>query len=268
MNNAQICEDGYIILDFNNAECINQIQDEVKSMFGMNPVEFHAQKIIDNERLHFVKEAKDLIVKKSLVKNLLQANTDVFETLLGPDIDVQSDIYLRVSRPNQESDFIDWHRDTFYGNSHWELNLWFPVFPLEEGAGLVIADGSHLLPASNIRPLEEQNPFRKQVVKGSIANELGYLYAPKCDDTMLEIDPSKIKLLAPKVGQFVLFFAHCLHRAQNLSSKTRISIDVRIKHMLAPTNTKPGYYQSLTRSSIARYVEKIQFMEQGVSCGN
>lgn len=270
-NDSGLFKNGYVILDFENKNHIYTIQEEIKSVFGFDPTLFHQQKIDDAERLLLVKTAKDIIVQKEFVKSCVLANAGCFTTLLGPDIDIQSDIYLRVSRPNHEGDFINWHRDTFYGNSHWELNFWLPIFPLEEGAGLLMVDGSHSSPADNVRHVEEQNIFRKQVIKGSLANELGYLYAPKSDDvidSIAETDSSKIKLLTPRVGQAVFFFAHCVHRAQNLSSKTRVSIDVRIKHMLASTNTKPGYYQPLIRGDIAQYVEKMQAMEKGVFCGN
>ncbi|OGT25440.1 MAG: hypothetical protein A3I77_03875 [Gammaproteobacteria bacterium RIFCSPLOWO2_02_FULL_42_14] len=265
---AQICEDGYAVLYFKNTQHIKVIQDQIKSIFSFDPVEFHEQKIDDDSRLQLIKKAKDCIVERQLVKNLLLDNIEYFVALFGPDIDIQSDVYLRISRPNQEDDFIDWHRDTFYGNSHWELNFWFPIFPLETGAGLMVVKDSHLVPADNISLTEEKNLFRKKVTKGSLANELGFLYAPKSDDTMSKLDQTKIKLLTPDVGQAIIFFAHHIHRAQNFSHKTRISIDLRIKSMLAPTNTRPGYYQSLIKGDIAKYVEKIYSIEKRALCGN
>ena len=263
--NFNLFENGYVILDFLERDYFDAMQEEIKSVFGFNPTLFHEQKMDDDHRLQLIKHTKDILVKKKYVKNCVLANTACFLPLLGPDIDIQSDMHLRVSRPQREEDFINWHRDTFYGNSHWELNFWMPIFPLEQGAGLLVVDRSHSSLAVNVRHIQEQNTFRKQVLKGSIANELGYQYAPKSDsviDAIAESDPSQIKLLAPKVGQAVLFFAHCVHRAQNLSSKTRVSIDVRIKHMLASTNTKPGYYEPLIRSDVAKYVEKMQFLEK------
>lgn len=75
-------------------------------------------------------------------------------------------------------------------------------------------------------------------------------------------------IISPKVGQAIFFFSHMIHRAQNNSDKTRISIDVRVKNMFAPTNTKPGCYQPLTRGCVAQYAEKMQKNEQEVLCGN
>lgn|SRR3990167_768749 len=267
-NVARIFEEGYAILNFKNTHHIMLIQNEIKSIFELNPLELHKKTLHDDQRLNLIKQAKDSLVKTGLVKDLLFTNSDCFTKLLGSDIDMQSDIHLRVSRPDQENDFIDWHRDTFYGNSNWELNFWFPVFQLEENAGLKVVEGSHLLTSSNIRHIEEQNSFRKTVTKGSIANDLGFQYASKSEDAIDEMDQSKIKLLRPEVGQAVLFFGHMIHRAQNFSTKTRVSIDVRVKHMLAPTSTKVGYYQPLLRSDIVRCIEKMNLIAQGELYGN
>lgn len=260
-NKTRICQDGYVIVDLKNAQYIKIIQDEVKSIFGFDPTELHQKNLNDQERLGINKNAQDIITQKELVKSLLIANADCFTMLLGPDVDIQSSIYLRISRPDTENDMIDWHRDTFYGNSHWEINFWFPVFPLEEGAGLLVLEGSHLQPSTNIHMIEEKNLFRKQVTKGSIASELGFQYAPKSDDVIANLDSSKVKLLSPKIGQAIFFFSHLAHRPQNTSDKTRLSIDVRIKNMFAPTNSKPGYYQPLTRGDIAQFVKKMHFLE-------
>lgn len=261
-NHTSIFEKGYTIIDFQHCEWIEAIQKQVKTFFGPEPLLLHEKNIDQQERIELIKKGKDAITESGYVKKLILANRDCFLPLLGPDIDIQSSLYLRVSRPNVESDFIDWHRDTFYGNSFWELNFWFPIFPLENNAGLTVVEGSHLLPVNNVQHIQDQDVFRKQVTKGSVASEVGYQYAPKCDDTIRHMDMSRVRLLMPAVGQAVLFFGHIVHRAQNHSTKTRISIDTRIKHMLAPTNTKPGYYQPLLRSDVARCIEKMQLIEQ------
>lgn len=262
----KMIRDGYIIADFQQLECIYKIQEKIKLLWKFDPVLLHQHHLDDELRLLKIKQIKDDIVKNQLVKSLLFENIHLFDFLFGSDIDVQDNIHLRLSRPNMECDLVDWHRDTFYGNSLWEVIVWFPIFPLEDGVGLTIVENSHLEVAKNVRFIEDKNSFRKNVVKGSIANEIGYVYAPKTDDSIESIDSASIKLLSPRVGQAILFFGHIIHRAQNHSTKTRISIDVRMKNMFAPTNTKPGYYQPLTRGCVAQYVEKME--SKGVLCGN
>jgi hypothetical protein len=94
-------------------------------------------------------------------------------------------------------------------------------------------------------------------VKGSLANELGYTYAPKVDDAIATCDPAQIKLLTPQVGQGILFFTNMAHRACNTSPSTRVTIDLRIKKMFAPTNTRPGYFEPLLRGPMSSCVEKM-----------
>lgn len=253
-----ISKNGYAIVDFKDLTYLHAIQETVKSIFPCSPIALHQETIADTERLQLIKQTKDEIVKQDLIKNFLLANSELLVSLLGPDIDMQSDIHLRVSRPAEENDLIDWHRDTFYGNSYWEFNLWFPVFPLEEGTGLMVIEGSHLMPSNNIRPVAvKENTFHKEVTKGSLANELGYVYAPKTDDAIANCDATQIKLLTPKIGQAILFFGYMAHRARNSSNNTRVSIDLRVKNMFMPTNTKSGYYKPLMRGVIANCVEKM-----------
>jgi len=260
MSDSSLSQHGYEIVKFKNLATIYEIQEVISSVFPCQPTEFHKQSVSEEERLSLVKQARDKIVAKKLTKKLFLENTDFLISLLGPDVDIQSEAYLRVSRPNCESDFIDWHRDTFYGNSYWELNFWFPVFPLEKNAGLMVVDGSHLEAANNVQSIRDKDNFRSQVTKGSLANELGYLYAPKTDDTIANLDPKRVILLTPDLGQGVIFFTHVAHRAHNSSSITRVSLDLRIKNMFAYTNTKPGYFQPLLRSAVTRCVEKMLTM--------
>lgn len=252
-----ISANGYAIINLNCLEQILEMQEIVTRIFSCSPVEIHKKNICQDDYLLLTKKAKDEIAEKKIVKKILLSNLQSIVSLFGPDIDVQSKILLRISRPNNESDFVDWHRDTFYGNSYSEFNIWFPIFPLEEGSGLMVIEGSHLIPSTNIRPANEKDPFRRQVVRGSIANELGYIYEPKIDDTIAKRSAKNIKLLSPSLGQAIFFFGYMAHKGQNLSSKTRISADFRIKSMSAATNTKPGYYEPLQRGAISKCVEKM-----------
>ncbi|HLB43529.1 MAG TPA: hypothetical protein VJN02_11925 [Gammaproteobacteria bacterium] len=248
---------GYVILNFSNTENLYKIQKIINSVFPITPTYLQNKNIKDDEYLFYVKTAKDKIVASGLVKGILLENIDFFTRLLGPDIDFQSNLHLRVSRPYIEQDFIDWHRDTFNGNTFWEINIWFPVFPLEKGAGLNIIKNSHILPSQNIQYVNEKNEFRSKITKGSVASTLGYLYAIKTDDVISQLNPDQEELLTPQLGQFILFFGYLAHRAQNFSSLTRISVDLRLKSMFAPTNTKHDYYQPLTRGAVATYIQKI-----------
>jgi hypothetical protein len=248
---------GYTLGEFTNKKYLFEIQGLVKSAFPFNPVEWHMLPGLTNEQhVEQVKKAVDLIVDSRLVIKLIEANKDLFFPFTGPDLDIQTAPHLRVSRPETESDMVDWHRDSFYGSTPWELNIWFPIFPLEPGAGLRVLPGSHAIP-SEVRETVDPNEFRKTVEKGSTAHKIGFVYAPKTDDTIEAMKPGASVLNTPPYGSFVIFFGCAVHRAQNRSCKTRVSIDVRIKNSLAPTNTRPGYYQTLNNGTVTAVARRF-----------
>ncbi len=203
-----------------------------------------------------VKKAVDSLVTSGLVQKLIAANKEVFIPLTGEDLDIQSAPHLRVTRPEKEGDMVDWHRDSFYGSTPWELNIWFPVFPLSPGAGLRVLPGSHAIP-STPQEAQDQDEFRKSVAKNSPAHQIGFVYAPKTDDTLMQMRPEDTALNAPPYGSFVIFFGCAIHKAQNLSNQTRISIDVRIKNSLAPTNTRPGYYVPINTGVVTEIARRF-----------
>lgn len=252
---------GYQILSFDCLEQIFEIQNIIKEIFACDPTELHTKEINKDDYLILINESKNKIIKNQLIKQILLKNLVYLRDILGPDIDMQSDIHLRVSRPNKSSDYVGWHRDTFYGNSYWEVNLWFPIFPLENGSGLLLIDQSHIMPSKNIRVIEDLEA-PSQSVKGSLAHQLGYAYLTKTDDVIAARTENNIKLIAPQLGQFVIFLGYIAHRAQNKSPKTRISVDLRLKSMLAPTQTKPGYFQPLTRSPLINWIEQVTLINQ------
>src|SRR3990167_5969113 len=105
MHEESISELGFTIANFCNVEYLHKIQAIVKQVFTTCPTELHKHPIEENQYLSLVKQAKDHIVSSGFVKHLLLANTDLFIKLLGPDVDMQSDLHLRVSRPHAENDF-------------------------------------------------------------------------------------------------------------------------------------------------------------------
>lgn len=244
---------GYTTIQFEQKQWLDEIQEKARRLFPCDPTLWHEVKnVTQDEHLKLAHELNAVLNEGDFVKKLVLDNLKPFQELIGPNLDIQSTSHLRVSRPEKEEDFVDWHRDVFYGNSPWEMNLWFPVFPLEKGADLLYVEGSHVLPAENIREVSDTNTFRQTVKKGSIAHDLGYVYGPKTDDTISELDQEKIRSLSPKYGNAVLFFGCGIHRAINLSTFTRVTLDVRIRDARAPTKTKPGYYSPLCRGIVER----------------
>jgi len=250
MDLTALATHGYAIVEFRVLRFLNEIQSTLNEDFNCAVGDYHRKDVPQTDHIEFVRRMTQKIENGRAVVNLLRDNIDPLIQLLGPDIQVQAHPHLRVSRPNVESDFVDWHRDSFYGNTPWEINVWFPVFPLGTGSGLRLLPGSHRMPSQNVRDCRDNDSFRTEVKKGSFAHQIGYVYAPKTDDTLAKMKWDDTILLTPNFGQAILFFGSCIHKAQNLSELTRVSIDVRVKNTYAPTKTRPGYYLPLHRGII------------------
>ena len=251
---------GYTEFALQGRNILDQLQACCEQFQEASPRQWHLSALDSPRHIEDVRKLSDRIVALDLVPQLLKENVASFIPLLGPDINAQRVPHLRVSRPNQESDFVDWHRDTFYGNSPWELNLWFPLYPLQDGAGIRIVPGSHRAASENIRDAYDDDPFRTSVTKGSVANQMGYLYQPKTDDSIVNLRQTDSVLIAPRYGSAVLFFGSCVHRAQNNSCETRVSIDLRLCNMHTKTECKPDYYKPLSRGVV--YQAAREFLQQ------
>jgi hypothetical protein len=253
---SSLLKNGFAEVSFKDTQALDKIQQLVTSVFSSSPEDWHQFAASQEDRLQLLKTLFDKVADSGLVLELLRANVDLLIPLVGPDIDTQSRPQVRVSRPTVTEDLIDWHRDSFYGNSPWELNIWFPVFPLREGAGLLFVPGSHVVPSKNVREIKSESSFKNAVTKGSLPNQVGYTYSQKTDDAIANLKPSDSRLLAPKVGNAILFFANGIHTGHNQSTHTRISIDTHVRNMHSPTNTKPGYYVPLHRGAMSTCIAK------------
>jgi hypothetical protein len=248
---------GFAMMQFTHRAALRELRQIVREYFGPCPTQWPSQQVSSIDYLNQLRLFAGSVVSSGAVPRLLRSNLQPLVTLFGPDIDIQSKPHVRLARPDEESDQMDWHRDLFYGNSPWEINVWFPLFPLGDEAGLRYLPGSHQIAPANVRPTEEREPFRRAVSKGSIANQLGFVYLPKTEDIIANLNPADTALLRPRVGEAVVFFGSGIHRGQNRSRLTRISVDVRLKHPLAPTSAKPGYYRALSRGVINRVAQSF-----------
>jgi hypothetical protein len=255
---AQLEVSGYTTLPFERTRWLEEIRKAARAWFPGEPVRWHEQRDVSQEKhLELAYGFNTQITENGYVAKLLLDNLGAFCALLGPSLDIQTVPHVRVSRPEKEEDLVDWHRDVFYGNSPWELNLWIPIFPLEKGASLLYVEGSHLVPPHNVRDADDSNAFRRTVTKQSIAHHLGYVYAAKTDDSIEQMDADEVRHIAPAYGSAALFFGCGIHRAVNRSAATRFTVDVRLRDARAPTTTKPGYYSPLCRGLVERCAAKF-----------
>lgn len=176
-----------------------------------------------------------------LHEELVLENIQYFKSLVGPDIDLQLEPYLRISRPGIEEDNIGLHRDTLYGNSAYEVSCIVPLVKFVEGSAVNVLPNSQ-----RIGPLEFTQLDSVGVTKGSQQNQIGFLYAKK---HIHNLDRENLYAPLLSVGDFLMFSLCMIHgQEKNTSSITRWSIDFRFKNKFTPLNAnlKNGYYQTLS----------------------
>ncbi len=142
--------------------------------------------------------------------------------LLGLDVMVQYNPYLRIARPNKRQDNIGYHKDTQYGQTPYELAVHIPFVDLDEKSALRVISGSHLLPES---VFERITPDGMKVEKGSIENYMGKPYMPKCLKIPEGMETTPLTI---KVGQAAIFSPAIFHGQEvNEGDVTRVSCDLR-----------------------------------------
>jgi sporadic carbohydrate cluster 2OG-Fe(II) oxygenase len=226
-------KDGYIIVDLSQSGkgIANMARLDLQTKLGD----------LESCQQEVTQEARDVI--KRYPRLIVEAEMPFFHALVGKDLHIQSVPYLRVSRPGIETDNIGLHRDTWYGDSPYELSVWIPLTDTDVGNSLLVAPGSHVWPE------EELEEGKKQADKGSVKHSLGFMYAPKRLGRPIEVKP-----LPVKVGQMIVFSLSLLHGQEvNRSTRTRVSMDVRVANSLAPIQwerSKQNYYQPLSVSPL------------------
>jgi hypothetical protein len=253
---------GYVVREFLRPGPLGQIADLCRTVLRQHnlagDLETYHERVGDQEtHLRVAAAATAAVNASGLIECLVRPEQSFLASLLGPDILIQAASHLRVGRPSEARDSIDLHRDTFYGSSVWHLNCWFPVVPLQPGCGLLLAEGTHVVPSRGLRDKAFSDSFRSSVARGSVAHSLGFVYRPRTDDTIEGLGPKQLRLLAPALGSYVLFFGCMVHGGINEGPTTRWSIDTRFSRPGDDSTMRSGYFRDLCRGVISRVAEQF-----------
>ena len=247
-------EQGYFIVNFENCQAISEIS-QVCERICKEQFEDRFTSLADYHKIDVDKAAHEKlqfglfqeINAKKIHHKLVKDNLGFFVPLIGPDIDIQTECYLRIARPGQENDNIGLHRDTDYGNSAFEISISVPLIDQGEGTGLCVVPGSHKLDGYSTVQVS-----RTDVEKGSDKNKMGFLYAPKVPQNISQDD---VKCISLRMGQGLGFTLGLIHgQGANSGVDTRWSIDFRFKNSFYPlsSNLKEQYYSNLMSSPVTR----------------
>ena len=187
----------------------------------------------DFKKLHIC--VSEQFWEKEYSLRLAQSLLPTIHKLIGLDIMVQYNPYVRLARPNKPQDNIGYHKDTQYGQTPYELAVHIPFVDLDEKSAIRVISGSHLMPESAFQKVTGDGPL---VQKGSIENRIGKPYAPK---RLLVPDGMETTPLSMKVGQAAIFTPAIFHGQEvNDGSTTRVSCDLRFVNTLHADKVRVG----------------------------
>lgn len=240
-------KDGWVVVDVLDPSVIY----EMRSFIGP-----HTASVSDLRAISEGVWANEFSLK--LANSLLPS----IQQFIGLDVMVQYYPYLRIVRPGKTEDNIGYHKDTQYGQNPYEVAAHIPFIDLDEKSAIRVISGSHLMPESAFTCVTPEGP---RIEKGSIENQMGRPYAPKC----LKVPEGMETIpLVMKVGQVALFSPAIFHGQEvNEGDITRVSCDLRFISARAPIDIRKGKvhagYVSVSHSPVEIIAEKYYGAQNG-----
>ena len=207
---------------------LHSIQACVKSFF---PEELQSYcRMDDGDCRDLAVQCQLTLNKQNSVQNFVRDNLEYLQSILGPEISYQSNLYLRCSRPNHENkqEQVGWHRETFYGPAYVKhaVNIWIPLVEISPKNAIWFVPQSHKIPESQIETTQRPD-LHGGVERFSAGHKMGLLYAPKVIVSGVDLDKAE-PLLVP-VGSYAAFSAMMIHgNGVNTGNAIRFSVDFRL----------------------------------------
>lgn len=205
---------------------IHKLQNILHETFNMEEQFYNKMEV--SEYREILLEAQTHLNNFGAINLIMDSiRDDVFSYMQSDKLLVQSNIYLRGSRPinNDETENINWHRESFYGeNLGHSVNIWTPLKNVSEDNTLRYVPLSHLLDDEEIITKQEESNTTKRYSTGQ---KLGFLYAPKIIIGGVDLEKG-CPMIVP-LNASAIFNGNLIHGAgTNHSNKIRFSLDFRI----------------------------------------
>lgn len=231
-------------------ETLSKIRKTIATVFS-EKTDYYLNMQVDAYR-EMMLQAQDVINKENIGSRLIkEIEADVIRYLGTDSFLIQSSVYLRASRPieNSETENIGWHRETFYGAEMGKsINCWTPVQGVTEDNTLRYIPESHLIPDEKIGVDQEVSGSTERFSAG---HKLGFQYAPK--NIVSGVDLSNPSKLLVGDGESALFSGNLIHGAAvNKAKSIRFSVDFRLikkadyssdNKQLHTTSSKPYFVE-------------------------
>lgn len=202
------------------------VERTVLEIFGTNEDSL-LKTSVDDYRSLMLKAQTMLCAGEYQRKILKQIEVGVFEYAGTDRLLIQSNLYLRASRPGKPKDQenIDWHREAFYGpNLGKSINIWTPIRGVCARNTLRYIPNSQSIPDKDIATVNVNSPYTKRFSDG---HKLGFNYSPKV--IVSGVDLAKATVLNVPKGHSAVFSGNLIHGAAiNRSNTIRFSVDFQI----------------------------------------
>lgn len=261
----QFAQNGWMVADLIESAAVwearKQLEKELFRVTGKHLTLEAYHEIAQDDAFHTQVQTQmaAFFRKEKFARKALLKQVDFFKHLVGLDLLIQVNPYLRMTRPHKPQDNVGFHRDTFYGGSPYEVSVIIPFVDCDSEMSLKVMSGSHIL-SEKLFPVTQET---SSVIKGSEKHKLGFLYAPKLMDPTVE---ARMRPVPLKVGQILIFSLSTVHgTVVNKGKSTRWSTDVRVMNALAPVDLKdrPDYYEPF-HSSVVTATARRYFLENAL----
>lgn len=241
-------KDGWVVVDFPDLSVVREITD-----------------FMGNATHDRLQELSEGLWKKEFSYRIGMALCEYVGALLGSyphDIMVQYFPYLRIVRSKERKDNIGYHKDTQYGQTPYELAVHVPLVDLDEKSAIRVITGSHVMHEGVFTRVTADGAT---VDKGSIENQMGKPYLPKCLSVPEGMEATPIPL---KVGQALIFSPALFHgQEMNEGDITRVSLDLRFVDRNAPMEIRKGKihagYMPLFQTAVNHVAESYYQAQKG-----
>lgn len=223
---------GFFIKNLSSPVVIKKLLKIVNKHF--NKSKKYYLKINRREFSQIVLKCQRDIDKSNIVKLFHKYESNFFKKILNDNkVFYSSAGYLRAVRPSinlPKKEYLDWHRETFYGRKKKFIkscvNVWVPVKHVNKLNSLKYIPKSHKI-KDNLIKRKRYKVENESIKKLSTEHKIGFAYAPK--KIISGINLKKQKTFNFKKNQFVSFSAMLVHgNAKNLSKDIRFAFNFGI----------------------------------------
>lgn len=252
MAEREILEKGWVLLDLPDRSPVDDavavLRGELRRLTGDPSIDLESyhEHVGDDPRhvdLHLAMTA--FWQAGRYAQTIMAENLSLLAALLGPDIWIHKNPFLRMVRPGKVQDNNGYHRDTVYGGTAYEVSVFIPLIDLPAETAPRVLTGSHLL-------AESAFPFSMSpdasIPRGSPRHAAGFNYAKKVFDPWFEKD---LEAVTMKAGQVMVIALSLMHgQYVNEGAISRWTSDFCAVSAVAPIEAKrrDREYESLSQS--------------------